>query len=167
MYIKYKMACCDKYYNSRTPIHTLLKCPYCMRKDPPTEELDKDDWVFSVPFSGDKQFENRPWGSYKVLKDGENIKVKEIIVEPNQRVSLHLHRLRDEVWYVVSGFGMAQLNNEDIDLSEGVQVSIERYKAHRIENTGLFDLIIIEIQTGECKEGDDVRLEDDYNRPIA
>tara|TARA_R110000824_G_scaffold396334_1_gene597713 strand:- start:194 stop:610 length:417 start_codon:yes stop_codon:yes gene_type:complete len=138
-----------------------------MRKDPPTEELDKDDWVFSVPFSGDKQFENRPWGSYKVLKDGENIKVKEIIVEPNQRVSLHLHRLRDEAWYVVSGFGMAQLNNEDIDLSEGVQVSIERYKAHRIENTGLFDLIIIEIQTGECKEGDDVRLEDDYNRPIA
>ena len=138
-----------------------------MRKDPPTEALSKDDWVFSVPFSGDKQFENRPWGSYKVLKDGENIKVKEIIVEPNQRVSLHLHRLRDEAWYVVSGFGVAQLNNEDINLSEGVQVSVERYKAHRIENTGLFDLIIIEIQTGECKEGDDVRLEDDYNRPIA
>tara|TARA_R110000751_G_scaffold123518_4_gene224525 strand:- start:979 stop:1395 length:417 start_codon:yes stop_codon:yes gene_type:complete len=138
-----------------------------MRENPPTEELDKDDWVFSAPFSGDKQFETRPWGSYKVLKDEVSIKVKEITVNPNHRISLHLHRLRDEVWYVVSGYGIAQLNNENIELSEGVQMSIEKYKAHRIENTGLFDLIIVEIQTGSCKEDDYVRLEDDYDRPVA
>jgi len=138
-----------------------------MRKNPPTEELDKEDWVFSAPFSGDKQFETRPWGSYKVLKDEVSIKVKEITVNPNHRISLHLHRLRDEVWYVVSGYGIAQLNNENIELSEGVQMSIEKYKAHRIENTGLFDLIIVEIQTGSCKEDDYVRLEDDYDRPVA
>tara|TARA_R110000744_G_scaffold250048_3_gene366271 strand:- start:646 stop:1062 length:417 start_codon:yes stop_codon:yes gene_type:complete len=138
-----------------------------MRENPPTEELDKEDWVFSAPFSGDKQFETRPWGSYKVLKDEVSIKVKEITVNPNHRISLHLHRLRDEVWYVVSGYGIAQLNNENIELSEGVQMSIEKYKAHRIENTGLFDLIIVEIQTGSCKEDDYVRLEDDYDRPVA
>ena len=33
----------------------------------------------------------RPWGQYEVLKDGEFCKVKEIIVNPGERLSYQYH----------------------------------------------------------------------------
>ena len=42
-------------------------------------------------YSGDANYEERPWGSFKVVLDEPNIKIKKIIVKPKQRLSLQLH----------------------------------------------------------------------------
>ena len=46
---------------------------------------------------------HRPWGSYDVLHGGDGFKVKRIVVNPGQRLSLQSHRHRAEHWIVVRG----------------------------------------------------------------
>ena len=47
--------------------------------------------------------ELRPWGSFTVLEEGRNYKIKRIEVKPGHRLSLQLHYHRSEHWIVVSG----------------------------------------------------------------
>ena len=48
-----------------------------------------------------------PWGSFEVLSEAPDHKVKRIIVEPGGCLSLQLHHRRSEHWFVVAGFGVA------------------------------------------------------------
>ena len=47
--------------------------------------------------------ENRPWGSFTVLDEGDGFKVKRIAVHPGQKLSLQYHHHRSEHWTVVQG----------------------------------------------------------------
>ena len=51
------------------------------------------------------QIENKPWGSYEVLLDEPNYKVKRIVVDAYQRFSLQYHKHREEHWVIVDGSG--------------------------------------------------------------
>ena len=42
--------------------------------------------------------EDRQWGRFKVLYQKGNVTVKEIVVNPKQRLSLQSHRKRKEFW---------------------------------------------------------------------
>ena len=57
-----------------------------------------------------------------------------------------------------------EIGNKTIDISEGDELFIEKYQAHRVRSEGLIDLVIIEIQTGVCNEDDIIRIEDDFGR---
>jgi len=109
--------------------------------------------------------DHRPWGSYTILEEQDTYKVKRIEVLPGRRISYQRHEKRAEHWMIVGGQGRVTLNGKDVDLSPGQAIDIPRGAAHRIANTGMDLLTIIEIQTGEYFEEDDiVRLEDDYGR---
>ena len=76
---------------------------------------------------------------------------------------MHMHR--EEVWYVVSGRGMAQVDGAEILPYPGVVVNVPIRATHRITATN--DLKIVEIQTGTYLGEDDiVRLDDDYGRVV-
>ncbi len=45
----------------------------------------------------------RLWGTYEVLLDTEQYKIKRIIVKPDNTLSLQKHFHRNEHWVVVSG----------------------------------------------------------------
>ena len=47
----------------------------------------------------------KPWGTYEVLLDEPNYKVKRIVVNPYERFSLQYHKHREEHWVVVEGDG--------------------------------------------------------------
>ena len=47
----------------------------------------------------------RPWGTYEVLLDEPECKVKRIFVYPKQRFSLQYHNYREEHWTIVDGIG--------------------------------------------------------------
>ena len=53
----------------------------------------------------------RPWGEYHVLYDGEECKVKKIIVRPGHKLSLQSHDHRKETWVVVQGSGTVEKDN--------------------------------------------------------
>jgi len=57
----------------------------------------------------------RPWGTYEVLLDEPNYKVKRIVINPEQKFSLQYHEHRSEYWTVVSGFGTVEVDHESHD----------------------------------------------------
>lgn len=123
----------------------------------------------SLQPTGETFIEHRPWGEFRVLWEGETYKVKEIVVNPGERISLQSHKYRSEVWVCVKGKGIAIIE-DDVGLDEvklypkkSVYVPIEH--KHRLFNNGLGELVIIETQIGTYLGEDDiVRYEDDYGR---
>lgn len=111
-------------------------------------------------------FDERPWGNFTVLDEGEGYKVKRIEVYPGKRLSYQRHTRRAEHWYVVRGTAKVTLNGVEILVKIGGTVDIAVGDAHRVENpdhAGL--LVFIETQTGDYFGEDDiVRLDDDFGR---
>ncbi|MCQ0029465.1 mannose-1-phosphate guanylyltransferase/mannose-6-phosphate isomerase [Burkholderia glumae] len=108
---------------------------------------------------------HRPWGTYTVLEEGPRFKIKRIEVKPGASLSLQMHHHRSEHWIVVSG--MAKVVNGDRELFVATNEStyIPAGHKHRLENPGVVDLVMIEVQSGEYLGEDDiVRFQDNYGR---
>ena len=108
---------------------------------------------------------HRPWGTYTVLEEGSHFKIKRIVVKPGASLSLQMHRHRSEHWVVVSG--EARVVNGDRELRVHVNESayIPAGHKHRLENPGVADLVMIEVQSGDYVGEDDiVRFDDRYGR---
>ena len=161
---QYRFQCCGQLATHKQCSNT--PCPFCGKENPICEEIDKEDMVFptSSGFSGDKKHEERAWGSFDILLDEEGVKVKKIVVKSGQRLILELHKKRKELWYVIDGFGTMQIADEEFSIERGDKITINKYEVHRVRNSGLIDLVFIEIQTGDCQEDDIIRLQDDYGR---
>lgn len=107
----------------------------------------------------------RPWGKYKVLVDDKNHKVKKLTVYPGASLSLQSHKRRSEHWVVVRGTARVINGDQEIDLQENESTYIPATHKHRLSNPGKTDLEIIEVQTGDYFEEDDIiRYDDVYNR---
>ena len=108
---------------------------------------------------------HRPWGTYTVLENSLNYKIKKIIVKPKKRLSLQKHFHRNEHWVVVSGTAVVKVGEDEMTLRANESTYIHAGVVHRLENQGNIDLILIEAQVGEYLGEDDIiRLEDDFKR---
>lgn len=108
---------------------------------------------------------DRPWGSYTLLEQGAGYKIKKIIVVPGRRLSLQTHARRSEHWVVISGTARVQRGEETVDVGINQSTYIPRGVKHRLENRGETPLEIIEVQSGEYVEEDDItRYDDDFKR---
>ena len=111
------------------------------------------------------KFDRRPWGTFTVLDEGENFKVKRIEVLPGKRLSYQKHAQRAEHWFVVQGTARVTLDDREINVSAGGAIDIAVGAAHRVENPGEELLVFIEVQRGSYLGEDDiVRLQDDFGR---
>ena len=109
--------------------------------------------------------EERPWGRYDVIDEGDRYKVKNIEVKPGSSLSLQVHHHRAEHWVVVEGTAMIQLNDDKQLLSENQSTFIPLGCKHRLSNPGKIPLRIIEVQSGSYLEEDDIeRFDDNYGR---
>ncbi len=109
--------------------------------------------------------DQRPWGSYTILDEGDGFKVKRIEVLPEKRLSYQKHARRSEHWFVVRGTAKVTLTGNEILVRSGESIDIPVGAAHRVENPAADLLVFIEAQTGDYFGEDDiVRLEDDYGR---
>ena len=110
--------------------------------------------------------EERPWGKFTTLLVREGCKVKEIVVNPKQRLSYQSHSKRKEKWVIFEGIATVTLNERKIVLFPGDSIEIPVNAKHRVENREKKQILkFIEVQTGEYFGEDDiVRYEDDYGR---
>ncbi len=107
----------------------------------------------------------RPWGSYTVLEEGIGYKIKRIVVSPGASLSLQMHHHRSEHWIVVSGMAKVVNGEREIYVNSNESTYIPAGHRHRLENPGLLDLVMIEVQSGQYLGEDDiVRMEDVYGR---
>jgi mannose-1-phosphate guanylyltransferase len=108
---------------------------------------------------------SRPWGTYTVLEVGAGFKIKRIEVRPRRALSLQMHHHRSEHWVVVSGIAKVTVGDEDVFVRANESTFIPAGRAHRLENPGMLDLVMIEVQSGEYLGEDDiVRFDDRYGR---
>jgi D-beta-D-heptose 7-phosphate kinase/D-beta-D-heptose 1-phosphate adenosyltransferase len=105
---------------------------------------------------------HRTWGHYRVLYEhGTTTKVKELVVEPGQRLSMQRHEHRSEIWYVAQGTAAVFTLDEDNELThrancnENHSIVVHQGDWHQLANAGQVPLKIVEIQYGErCVEDD-------------
>jgi len=109
--------------------------------------------------------DERPWGMYEVLAEGEGYKVKRIEVRSGHRLSLQMHQSRSEHWVIVAGEALVTLGEREIRLRANDEALIPQQTKHRVANPGSTPLVFIEVQYGSYLGEDDItRFEDDYNR---
>ncbi len=107
----------------------------------------------------------RPWGTYTVLEENSNYKIKRIEVLPGQRLSLQKHHHRSEHWIVVSGSALVTCGDREFMININESTFIPIGEQHRLKNPGKIPLVIIEVQSGEYLGEDDIiRFQDDYER---
>jgi mannose-6-phosphate isomerase len=112
--------------------------------------------------------EERPWGSWTVLDEGDGFKVKRIHVEPHSRLSYQTHEHRAEHWVIAAGRCTAIVDGETVVAGPGESIWVEVGQAHRITNQEDYPLVVVEVQLGSYTGEDDIcRLEDDYGRSPA
>ena len=108
---------------------------------------------------------HRPWGTYTVLEEGNGFKIKRIEVKPGASLSLQMHHHRSEHWIVVSGMAKVVNGERELFVNTNESTYIPAGHNHRLENPGLLNLVMIEVQSGGYLGEDDiVRFEDNYGR---
>src|ERR1043166_5018121 len=110
--------------------------------------------------------DQRPWGSFTVLDEADDYKVKRLEILPGKRLSYQRHTRRAEHWYVVRGIAKVTLNGNEILVKKGESLDVLTGNAHRIENPDVSEtLVLVETQIGDYLGEDDIeRLEADFGR---
>ena len=86
-------------------------------------------------------------------------------MNPGAKLSLQMHYHRSEHWIVVKGTAKVIIGDKESFLHENESVFVPPTTLHRLENPGKIPLEIIEVQSGEYVEEDDiVRFDDVYGR---
>ena len=104
----------------------------------------------------------RPWGNFKQFVLNKKCTVKILEINPKQELSLQFHNKREETWYFLDD-AFVQLGNRKKRVKQGSLIKVPRKKVHRII-ADKKKVRFLEISFGEFKEGDEVRLRDDYGR---
>jgi len=109
--------------------------------------------------------ERRPWGSFTVLQQGFGFKIKLIEIAAHKRLSLQKHKKRAEHWVVVSGLAKVIRGTKVVMVRSNESIYIPKATKHRLENCTSQPVRIVEVQTGNYLEEDDIeRFEDDYKK---
>lgn len=97
-----------------------------------------------------------PWGMVTVLEEGPRYRINRIVVKPGQHMSTQMHYHRSEHWVVVSGTAKVTCNGEERLLRQKESTYVPMNTPHRVENPGVIDLVLIEVQNGEYLGDDDI-----------
>jgi len=112
--------------------------------------------------------EDRIWGSFYNLFEGEGVKVKELIVEPGKGMSFQKHFKRHEIWLVSQGSCVVNYskdspeNREHVTLNKFDKYIVPLGEWHQITNPFEETCRIIEVQYGEEVVEDDIERIDYY-----
>ena len=99
----------------------------------------------------------RPWGQYVTLDEGKGYKVKKVVVAPGQSISLQYHNHRSEYWFMAGADAQVQLDDHRFTVPRGSHpVVVDKGMIHQLSNPGATPLVVIEIQSGDYLEKDDI-----------
>lgn len=113
---------------------------------------------------------SRNWGKFYNLFEDSFVKVKELIVKQNNRMSYQRHFKRNEIWLVSKGRCEVKFSELDPDKNEthylfqGDQFYVPAHSWHQIINPFSEECRIIEIQYGEETSEDDIERLSNFNK---
>ena len=121
--------------------------------------LDKDPSIKVERQKPLPMYEERRWGTYRVLDDsyyadGRHSLTKSITLKAGKNISYQIHHHRSEVWTFVEGEGIFVLNGEERKVKVGDTVIIPLEHWHAIK--AITELTFIEVQSGNPLIEDDI-----------
>ena len=109
--------------------------------------------------------EDRIWGTFSNLFENQGVKVKELVVQPEKRMSFQRHFNRNEIWLVSKGSCDVMYSKDNPENKTKISLKLHDYffiqknEWHQIINPHKEPCHIIEIQYGNrCDEEDIERL---------
>ncbi len=99
------------------------------------------------------------------IKKPEGHCSKELVVNSGNMLSLQRHRGRQEYWAVEEGELTVILNEDLYTVRAGKAIFIPLGAVHCMINMSDEPVKVVELQTGICREADNVRLKDFSGRP--
>lgn len=103
----------------------------------------------------------RPWGYYRVLHEVSGMKVKELTINPGQKLSMQRHKERSEYWIVSEGTivvnsmlpGGYVIPPQTLEKHQDIKIPVGDW--HQLINMSDAPCRIVEIQYGQrCEEED-------------
>lgn len=123
------------------------------------DKKNSSSWILK-DYQYDK--EERVWGEFYNLFSNDFLKLKELIIKPNQGMSFQKHFLRNEIWFVSKGQCSVNFSKDDPDNFEEISLHteetfhVQKEAWHQIFNPFDEPCHIIEIQYGEETNEDDI-----------
>lgn len=112
---------------------------------------DKEQSSYIKPFVDSIEqpimFAEKSWGEYKVLDAEDTSMTIKVTLRKGNQMNYHSHERRDEVWTIISGVGMANVNGRIFELHAGDTIKLPVGCKHTIY--AQTDLELVEIQSGE------------------
>ena len=112
---------------------------------------DKEQSAHIKPFvDGFEQqvmYAEKSWGSYRVVDTETGSLTIKATLMPGHSMSYHSHRLRDEVWVVISGEGKTNIDGAEKNVKTGDVIAISAGCRHTV--TAFTELKLIEVQLGQ------------------
>ena len=101
----------------------------------------------------------RKWGWYRVLQDRPGYKIKELVINPESKLSMQRHKHRSENWYVLKGKVIIKTEYNDLtqefEFTENKSYTIGQMVWHQGINPTQQYTHILEVQYGDkCIEED-------------
>ena len=124
---------------------------------------DKEQSSYLKPYADQFEepahFAEKSWGSYTVLDVQPKALTIRVTLNPGHRMNYHSHKLRDEVWTILSGTGRTIVDGMEQPVRPGDVVTMAAGCKHTvIADT---ELKLIEVQTGE-----DIDVNDKEKYPL-
>ncbi|GAA0272846.1 hypothetical protein GCM10008922_34290 [Faecalicatena contorta] len=113
------------------------------------KQIVKEYYKKYETFFEDNVLMYRSWGTYEVLKNTPNYKVKKVTVYPEKSLTLHKHLRRSEHWSIVQGFAAITVGGVKREYGRGANIEVPEGTLHQVANKGDDNLVIIEIAIGE------------------
>jgi len=161
---------------AKFPDDEIIFCNGGDRKKENIPEMKVTDIVFKFSVGGNEkknssswilknwkyESERRVWGEFFNLFEGNQVKVKELIVQPNRGMSLQRHGKRSEIWLV--SHGKCSVNYSKSSPDKTKQILLDKHNSLHVELGDWHQIInpydevckIIEIQYGKETEEDDI-----------
>jgi len=112
--------------------------------------------------------ETRVWGEFFNLFEDDQVKVKELVIEPKKGMSLQKHNKRSELWFISQGKCLVNYSKispeevEEIALNKHQSFHVELGDWHQIFNPFNEKCKIIEIQYGQETTEEDIERHSYY-----
>ena len=130
---------------------------------------DKEQSSYIKPFVDEIHqqimFAEKSWGNYRVLDVGDESLTIKIVLLPGNRMHYHSHEHRNETWTVVSGEGIAVVDDAEIALKPGTMLRLPAGSRHTA--IARSEMTLVEVQIGADITVEDKRkysLEKRYGR---
>lgn len=99
----------------------------------------------------------RPWGWHWTLYSATNFKIKLLYFKSNSSCSMQRHSKRIEIWCFLFGCGRFTLDRDNLISKNGSCWMVGYGEWHKYD--AISPTLVLEIQTGLCREDDIERRE--------